>query len=174
MFEAFQILSVLCVSVAMALSVAHALELPGKLRLDPATYTTVQSIYYPGFTIGGMVGEAGGMLVTLALLLLTPVHHATFGWTLAALILLVIEHVCYWLFTHPVNRFWLRDQKLQGVGAGFFGFDPLNRRDDAGSRSDPEHWRRSRSRWEYSHVVRAVLAGASLIVLVTGVALEGA
>ena len=49
------------------LVLAHALEFPGKLRLNKETYLNMQMIYYPGFTIGGMVGEAGG-LATLALL----------------------------------------------------------------------------------------------------------
>ena len=168
MFPMFQILSVLLTSLAMALSVAHALELPGKLRLDQPTYTAVQAIYYPGFTIGGMVGEAGGILATLALLLVTPTHDPTFGWTLAALILLVASHASYWLFTHPVNRFWLHGQELHRLGTKFFGFDPLKRAADGG----PDAWLRFRTRWEYSHVVRAALAAASLTALVTGVALE--
>jgi hypothetical protein len=45
----------------MGLSLAHALEFPGKKRLDEKQYKAVQTIYYPGFTIGGMVGEFGGL-----------------------------------------------------------------------------------------------------------------
>ena len=52
--------SLLLVAVTMGLSLAHALEFPGKLRLDEPTYRAVQAIYYPGFTIGGLVGEFGG------------------------------------------------------------------------------------------------------------------
>ena len=37
MFFVLQIVSVFLVSVAMSLSLAHALELPGKLRLDKKT-----------------------------------------------------------------------------------------------------------------------------------------
>ena len=37
------------VAVAMALALAHALEYPGKMQLDRATYTAVQRIYHaPG------------------------------------------------------------------------------------------------------------------------------
>ena len=36
------------VALAAALSIAHALERPGKMRLDEATYRAVQKIYYPG------------------------------------------------------------------------------------------------------------------------------
>src|SRR5205809_327776 len=40
----------------MGLSLAHALEYPGKRRLDRETYLKAQTIYYPGFTIGGVFG----------------------------------------------------------------------------------------------------------------------
>lgn len=56
MFGVLQVLAVILVAVAMALSLAHALELPGKMRLDSETYYAMQPIYYPGFTIGGCVG----------------------------------------------------------------------------------------------------------------------
>ncbi|MBB4274373.1 hypothetical protein [Rhizobium mongolense] len=50
MFQALEILTVLIVAVAMALALAHALELPGKMRLSKEQYLAVQPIYYPGFT----------------------------------------------------------------------------------------------------------------------------
>jgi hypothetical protein len=49
-----QVVTVLLVAVAMSLTLAHALELPGKMRLDEQTYRAVQTIYYPGFTFGGL------------------------------------------------------------------------------------------------------------------------
>jgi hypothetical protein len=78
-FVASQILTVLIVAVAMAMGLAHALELPGKRRRPKETYLAVQPIYYPGFTVGGMVGEFGGMLTTLILLLITPPSTTSFG-----------------------------------------------------------------------------------------------
>lgn len=92
----------------MALALAHALELPGKMRLSKEAYLAVQPIYYPGLTIGGSIGEAGGMLALLGLLAFTPYASAGFGWTLAAFLLLLAMHLIYWLATHPVNHFWLR------------------------------------------------------------------
>jgi hypothetical protein len=119
-----QIVTLLLVSVAYALAPAHVLELPGKLRLDRNTYLAVQQIYYPGFTIGGGVGEGGGMIGLLILLLLTPRPSDAFRWTLIAFIALLAMHVAYWIFTHPVNKYWLKDQKLEGLSGGFFGLDP--------------------------------------------------
>ena len=53
MIVALQVLATMFVALAAALSVAHALEFPGKLRLDKDTYLAVQRNYYPGFSIGG-------------------------------------------------------------------------------------------------------------------------
>jgi hypothetical protein len=62
MFRVREIVTVVLVAVAMALALAHALELPAKMRLSKETYLAVQPIYYPGFTIGRGIGEAGGMM----------------------------------------------------------------------------------------------------------------
>src|SRR5687768_11360968 len=102
----------------MALSLAHALELPGKRRLSKEAYLAVQPIYYPGFTIGG-AAEPLGLIATLALLFLTP-RGAAFWLTAAALAALASAHATYWLVTHPVNNFWLKDVELKGAGAAFF------------------------------------------------------
>ena len=85
MFSILQILTTLLVAVAMALSLAHALEFPGKRRLAKDAYSAIQPIYYPGFTIGGGVGEFGGLLATIVLLIFTPVGTTAFWLTLMAL-----------------------------------------------------------------------------------------
>ena len=54
MFNILQVATVLLVTLALVPSLAHALELPGKLRLDKAAYLAVQPIYYPGFTPLGL------------------------------------------------------------------------------------------------------------------------
>jgi hypothetical protein len=78
-----QVLTV--VLVAMALALAPALELPGKVRPDKETYYGMRSIYYPGFAIGGGIGEAGGTISTIVLVFLTPSGRADFWLTLVAL-----------------------------------------------------------------------------------------
>jgi hypothetical protein len=89
------------------------------MRLDKDTYLAVQGIYYPGFTYGGL-REGLGMLATLVLLLLTPTASARFWWILTALVALVAMHAVYWLVTHPVNKYWLRDTRLTGLGDNSF------------------------------------------------------
>jgi len=151
MFLTVQVVTVLLVSVAMSLALAHALELPGKMRLDKEHYLTVQSIYYPGFTIGGFA-EGVGIVATLVLLLMTSTNNAAFWWTFIGFIALVAMHVVYWVITHPVNNFWLKDQHLKGAGAAFFSLDPAKR--GGLSEKGGDDWKHFRNRWEYSHVLR--------------------
>jgi hypothetical protein len=153
MMRALLILGLMLVSVAMGLSLAHALELPGKLRLNREAYLAVQTIYYPGFTFGGLVGEVGGMIVLCALLFLTPYGSERFWWIAAAFGFFVSAHAVYWLVTHPVNNFWVKDVDMARFGGMFFSLF-------SGKGSD---WIQMRNVWEYSHVVRACLTMASLM-----------
>jgi hypothetical protein len=166
MFAALQVLTVVMVAIAMALALAHALELPGKLRLSQENYVTVQAIYYPGFTFGG-VAEPLGLILLLVLLFLTPGGTPAFWTTGGAFVALLAMHAAYWLLTHPTNNFWLEDLTLNKAAAGFFTFDPL-RRSKTSVRAD---WSLFRDRWEFSHVVRAGLGLLSLILLVIAVAM---
>jgi hypothetical protein len=165
MLLTLQVLTILAVSIAMALSLAHALEFPGKLRLSKETYLDMQMIYYPGFTIGGMVGEAGGLLATLALLWATE-NAVAWRLILAALLCLLAMQAVYWLLTHPVNKFWLKDTNVDRASNSFFSFIPLR-----GTGSKPPEWKELRDRWEYSHVVRAGLGLVGFLLIVTAVAL---
>ena len=157
-----QVASVLAVAVAMALSLAHALERPGKSRLNKEQYLAVQTIYYPGFTIGG-AAEPVGLLLLLLLLVLTPVDGAAFALTAGAFAALAAMHAAYWLLTHPVNRFWLEDYQPKGLGGRFFAFG-------AGAPDRPPAWTVLRDRWEFSHMVRAGLGTASLVMLAASLA----
>lgn len=163
MFNILQILTVMLVAVAMALALAHALELPGKMRLDQETYYAMQPIYYPGFTIGG-ISEPVGVILTIVLLLLTPTGSSNFWLTLVALLGLIGMQAVYWLFTHPVNKFWVEGENLDRFSSSFFSFG-TNRPQSERNTSPPE-WTELRDRWEYSHVARAGLALLSLIALI--------
>lgn len=169
MLFTLQVFTLLTVAVAMALPLAHALELPGKLRLDKEAYLTVQPIYYPGFTYGGGAGEGLGILSTGALLWFTPASSSAFSWTLAGFVALIAMHACYWLLTHPVNNFWLKDQQLKGFAKGFFAFGPGSSKSE--NTGGAESWKRLRNRWELSHVVRAGFAAAALLSVAVAIAL---
>lgn len=162
MFNILQILTVILVAVAMALAIAHALELPGKMRLDQKTYYAMQSIYYPGFTIGG-ISEPVGVMLTIVLLWLAPTGSLNFWLTLVALLGLLSMQGVYWLFTHPVNQFWVEGENLDRYSSGFFSFG--TNKSQSEDKTTPPQWTELRDRWEYSHVVRAGFALLSLIAL---------
>jgi hypothetical protein len=164
MLPTLQVITLLLTAVCMALPLAHALELPGKLRLPRATYIAVQPIYYPGFTIGASLGEFGGIVATIALLAATPGGTMPYWLTFAALAALLVMHGLYWALTHPVNKFWLEGQDVKGAGAAFFAFA----RDRGPDASD---WKRLRDRWEYSHVARTAMAMLAFILVAAATAL---
>lgn len=163
-----KVLAVLFVAVAMALALAHALELPGKKRLSKDEYLAVQPIYYPGFTIGGAIGEPAGLIAMLLLVILTPAGSAEFWLILVALAALAAMHAAYWALTHPVNNFWLGSVDLHRVGRSFFSFGAGNRERIADA--PVPDWTVLRNRWEFSHVVRAGFGLLSLILLAAAIA----
>jgi hypothetical protein len=122
MLSILQVLTVVLVALAMALALAHAFELPGKMRLAKDQYFAVQRIYYPGFTIAG-ISEPAGFISTIVLLFLTPRGTLAFWLTLIALIGLIGMQVVYWILIHPVNKVWLQGETLGGFGSGFLGSD---------------------------------------------------
>ncbi|MGH8604812.1 MAG: DUF1772 domain-containing protein [Gammaproteobacteria bacterium] len=166
MFSVLQVLTVILVAVAMALSLAHTLELPGKMRLEQETYYAMQPIYYPGFTIGG-ISEPAGIILTIILLFLTPMGSPDFWLTLVALFGLIGMEAVYWLFTHPVNKFWVEGEKLDRFSSRFFSFGANRSRLENETR--PPDWTELRDRWEYSHVARAGFGLVSLIALVIAI-----
>ena len=161
-----QVITVFLVALVMGLALAHALEFPGKMRLGREQYMTTQTIYYPGFTIGG-VGEVLGIITTLVLVLLTPRNNPAFWWTVVAFIAVTATHLVFWVITQPVNRYWVSQMKLPNAAQHFFSVDAGNRQ----AKGLQEQWEALRNRWEYSHVTRAILAGVGLIALTIAVAI---
>jgi hypothetical protein len=164
MLQTLQVLSLLLVAMAMSFALAHAAELPGKRRLDRDTYLAMQTVYHPGFTVGG-VSEPASIVCVAVLLLFTPPDSAAFGWTCAALVAMIGMQVVYWLVTHPINRFWLKGQRLPTASASFFGVGG----GASAAEYDPADWVKFRDRWEYSHVLRACLATFGLVSLAIAV-----
>jgi hypothetical protein len=174
MLALLQVLAVTIVALPMALSVAHALERPGKMRLDESGYRTVQRIYYPGFTIGG-IAEGPGIIATGLLLLLIPTATLPFWLVLFALLGLVVAHAIYWIAIHRVNKHWMAGQSPDALGAlparqrrmhdRFFGAPPTKEREQPS-------WTALRDRWERSHTARAVLFSVSLLLLVVSLVVQ--
>jgi hypothetical protein len=155
--EWLEIVALVLVAFALVPAMAHALELPGKLRLGKNEYLTVQPIYYPGFTFAGIAEPVA--IVVSGVLVVGARDTDAFGLTLTALLALIGAHAVYWLVTHPVNKFWLRDEELTAPGARFFATGGTARGD----------WTRLRDRWEYSHVARALLMFGAFVALAVAV-----
>ncbi len=158
-----QVLTVMLAAITMALSLAHALEFPGKLRLSQEQYLAVQPIYYPGFTIGG-IAEPAGILAALALLIVTPIGTAAFWLVAAALAALIAVQVIFWTRTQPANSFWLQRTELSRCATHFF---------QTGQGRAPRDWTAARDQWERSHLYRALVATPGLFLLTVAVALGG-
>ena len=156
-----QLLTVLFVSIAMALSLAHALEYPGKMRLERDDYLAAQKIYYPGFTFGGMSEPLGAIFLILCLLFV-PLSQASFWLVALSLLASLVVQGIYWTVTHPINKAWLRYEETGRAGRTFFALDE-NRKADA---NPTDEWSDLRDRWEMSHIARAVFAMASFLLLI--------
>ena len=165
MLTPLQVITLMLVALAMVPAAAHALELPGKMRLSRDVYLTVQRIYYPGFTIAGLA-EVFSMLAALALVFITSRESAAFALSLGALVLLLAMHAIYWAIIAPVNKVWLKAERLSQTGETFF------RMNDDHDEVPPAEWTSLRNRWEYSHVVRAVLVTIALALLASAVAIS--
>ncbi|MBN9658770.1 MAG: DUF1772 domain-containing protein [Acidobacteria bacterium] len=165
-----QVAAVLLTALAMALAVAHALEYPGKMRLNRENYLVTQTIYYPGFTIGG-IGEALAVVVTLALTLFLPHDGPAFWWSAMGFLCLASMHAIFWFVTQPVNRYWTANLKLSSAAQHFFQAGGNQTRSQVEPRAD--EWQRRRSTWEYSHIIRAVFAALGLLCITVAIILYG-
>lgn len=149
-----QLLTLCLIALTFGLSIAHALEYPGKRRLSESEYRTVQTIYYPGFTVGGLIGEFGGMVALASLLGLGTAPTMTW-WVISSLGSMIIGHAIYWTVTHPTNAVWLKGTDIDASSAIFFGLWVTRETD----------WRRLRDVWELSHVARAALHFGAFLCL---------
>src|SRR5215472_7239587 len=142
MLLTLEVVSMFVTAVAMSMALAHALEFPRKMRLNPQTYNAVQTIFYPGFTIGGI----GGPLAAIAtLILLIAMRHldGAFWWAFSAFKAIVLMHAVFWLITQPANKFWLRKENATRAGVRFFELQPADRPAEA------EKTKRSGKRFEH-------------------------
>lgn len=157
---ALEILALTLAAVEMGLMLAHALEFPGKLRLQRENYLAVQKIYYPGFTYAGMC-EPLTIVTSAALLAVTPVGTPAFWLTMGALVAAAVTHLLYWTLTAPINKVWLKGTTLSSGAQRFFG---------AGQGvPEVEDWTTLRNRWERSHIYRATTATMAFLLLAVAI-----
>ncbi|HEX3915479.1 MAG TPA: hypothetical protein VHW71_18415 [Steroidobacteraceae bacterium] len=168
LYLTLKIATTLLVAVVMALSLAHALELPGKMRLTREQYLAVQTIYYPGFTIGG-ASEPLSIVLLVVLLAVSPERSIPFWLTLAALAMLIVVQIIFWTMTQPVNRFWFEKTRGTTTADGDGAVHRLFGSVRAGTAS-PD-WKVLRERWELSHSFRAIAALIATVLMVVAIAI---
>ncbi|WP_186416760.1 anthrone oxygenase family protein [Bosea sp. CS1GBMeth4] len=161
MLVAVQILAILLAALSMTAALGHALEMPGKLRLAREHYLAVQTIYYPGFTVAGGLGEIGTIPASAALALMLPPGSAASRLAWAACASALAVQALYWLVVHPVNRHWLKDSELDAASERFF---------NTGADDHTAGWTALRDRWERGHAIRAVFATLALVLLAAATA----
>jgi hypothetical protein len=156
------------VAVGMALALAHALEYPGKMQLDRSTYTAVQGIYHPAFSIGGGIGEGLGIILTFTLMMLTPNDSDQFNWIAAAFASVLAMQVVYWAVARPVSKFWARPTQLKSATHRFFGLSAATQ--SQAEKEYEKHWPALQQWWEISHIARAALGFIGTVTIAVGVA----
>jgi hypothetical protein len=148
---AWRLLTIMLAALSMGVALCHLLELPGKMALDGALWLTLlQILYPPAFgTIGGFF-EVGAVVSAGVLTFLVRDRGPSFGWTLAATVLLVASHAVFWIWVAPVNA----------------AMAPLT------PDTLPADWMELRDQWEYAHATRAVLQIIALGSLVYSALVE--
>jgi hypothetical protein len=163
MVRAVQALALIVTAVPMALALAHALEHPGKMRLDRDQYAVTQGIYYPGFTLAGPT-EPLAPIIILVLLALTPAGTRAFWLTAGAATAAALTHLLYWVLTAPVNKVWAKATPVAGPAQRLF--------EAASDLPSGDDWIVLRDRWEQSHLWRAVTANSAFILLAVAVVIS--
>jgi hypothetical protein len=136
--------SALLVALTLGLAFAHVLEIPGKLRLDGASWLTVQHNLYVAFGVVGAAIEILAILSTWMLLLLVRGERRAFAWTLAAALLATAALIEWALVVAPMNT----------------ALDRWN------AATLPPDWRSVRDRWEAGHAIHALLFGLAFSALI--------
>ena len=127
------------VDLTVVTSLAHALELPGKMRLTREQYLAVQTVYYPGFTYAG-AAEPLSIVALAVLLWLSPRFTMAF-WLLAlALAAGVLTHLLYWVLGGSGEQGLTQGEALSAPARQFFGATRYAGRTD---------WTSLRDRWEW-------------------------
>ncbi len=128
-------------AITLSALMAHLLEMRVKINLSKEDYQTVQGIYSGWQWIG--IFEIGAILLTLIWVVFDRQSKNIFPFLLSALFCFVLSFIIFFVFTFPTNQETL-------------GWTNL-----------PNNWAELRKKWEYSHVIRALLSlcGYSVLVL---------
>jgi hypothetical protein len=133
--HAIELAAVLTTALALAPAMAHALELPNKIRMEREDYLNAQRLYRGWQFVG--IAVIGALASTILLLRVSSSRE--FPFSLVAVLSVAATQVVFWVFTFPVNR---RTSNWTHA---------------------PANWRALRARWEFSHDGSAALNLLALV-----------
>jgi ribose/xylose/arabinose/galactoside ABC-type transport system permease subunit len=135
--------SLFCAALALGLTLAHDLEIPGKQQLSGADWLVVQHTFYGGFAILGGLAQIVGLISTGYLVFLRRQRGTAFVLTLIATL------------------------SFAGMLALFaFGNNPLNQQIATWTpQSLPDNWHQIRDAWDRFHATSSAFAALAFTVL---------
>jgi hypothetical protein len=143
-------LSLLLVALTLGLTFAHVMEIPGKLRLDGATWLAVQHNLYVAFGVAGAGIEVAAIVLTWVLVLMVRDRRPALWWTLGAAVCVTAGLVDWFLLVAPMN-------------AALSVWTP---------ETLPADWTRYRDQWETGHAIHAGLFGLGFSALLIALLAE--
>src|SRR5688572_24271349 len=147
LLRVWQFATIMLMALAVTAAVAHAMELPRKMTLEPRLYVMLHRTLYPYF---GRIAGTAEFLAVVAVIGLTwrmREEREFFVPALISAILAVVAHTVFWVLVQPANL-TMASWSLAAI---------------------PADWVSWRNRWEYSHAVRAALLFGALGTLVFSV-----
>ena len=139
MREAALFVAMLAFVLALGAGLAHAYELPNKMRLSRDEYFIAQKAYRGWALLGFVVLVQLASTGTVALLYRGVDGIA--GASLFALLTIIAGQLIFWIVTFPVNRMTEQWNRM------------------------PVNWEQLRRRWEYSHLSSALFQLAGFAAL---------
>jgi hypothetical protein len=146
-----QFAAIMATGVTMTACVAHAMELPAKMRYEPSLYVRLHRTLYSNF--GRIAGPAEALAVVSTAVLASWCRFKrprAFPLTAAAAGCLAATHAIFWSVVNPVNVEMIK-----------WPLDAI-----------PPDWTTARDRWEYGHAVRAALVTSAFTALLASVVAE--
>lgn len=149
LLRTWRFLTIIAVSLSMAMAFCHLLQLPPRMSYDGAQWVATQSLYQLFGTVGAFI-EVSALLLATVLSLAVCRRRPAFQWTVFGTACLLVAHAAWWVFVAPVN-----------AEISTWTLDAI-----------PADWTWWRSQWEYTHAVRAILEIFGLSALVLSVLVE--
>lgn len=135
MEQLFLLIGTLLAGLASGLALSHVLEIPGKRDMDDDLAIGVQQHLYRGYRTPAAVIEVGVLGATIAAGIFAADSSASFWLTVAAAGTTLCSLITFVTITGAQNRRILRWSTSEM----------------------PDDWKATRTRWELSHGVRAIL-----------------